>query len=39
MKQYTGHSFQHGAATWAVAQGIDTETIKLLRELWHNPVL
>jgi hypothetical protein len=29
-KQYAGHSFRRGAATWAASQGIDADTIKLL---------
>ncbi|SPC67138.1 uncharacterized protein UHOD_11468 [Ustilago sp. UG-2017b] len=32
--QYAGHSFRRGAATWAVSQGIDADTIKLLG--WWN---
>ena len=29
-RQYAGHSFRRGAATWAAAQGVDADTIKLL---------
>lgn len=34
-KQFAGHSFRRGAATWAAAQGIDAETIKLLGR-WNS---
>ncbi|CDW96714.1 hypothetical protein [Sporisorium scitamineum] len=34
-RQFAGHSFRRGAATWAASQGIDAETIKLLGR-WNS---
>ncbi|SPO22535.1 uncharacterized protein UTRI_01213 [Ustilago trichophora] len=35
VRQYAGHLFRRGAATWAASQGVDTDTIKLLGR-WNS---